>query len=214
MPSTAYGEYQQNLTDVHRLVRLHRQESGAGRGRRGLGHLTRGGLLLLCAAWERYVETVTIEAAAFLCRRLPGHASLPPTPRQRVTNHANDGRNAWTAAQLSTPTWANIYVDAITKRTDALNTPKHQNLKPLFEQFLAVQDIAACWTGGATANDDFVTLRGEAAHRGAQSQYIHFGKLVDLEASVSLRVVETDNFLSDHLRLLVHPRRRPWNRAL
>lgn len=168
----------------------------------------------MCAAWERYVETVAIESAAFLGRRLPGHGSLPPVPRQKVTNHANDGRNAWTAAQLNTQAWTHVYVDAVKKRTEVLNTPKHRNLKPLFEQFLAVPDIAACWTGGATANDDFVTLRGEAAHRGAESQYIHFGSLVALEASVSTRVVETHNFLSDHLRLLVQPHRRPWNRIL
>jgi hypothetical protein len=80
MPSTAYGEFKVNLTDVDRLIALHRQESGAGRGRRGLGHITRGALVLLCAAWERYVETVVSEGAGFLGTKLPVFASLRFAP--------------------------------------------------------------------------------------------------------------------------------------
>lgn len=86
MPSTAYLEYKKNLKDVHRLVLLHKSLSGTKPGKRGLGHITRGGLLMLCAAWERYVETVAIEGAIFLTNRLPNHAALPPTPRQKLTD--------------------------------------------------------------------------------------------------------------------------------
>lgn len=66
MSSTAFTEYTKNLKDVHRLILLHRNLSGNDRGKRALGHLTRGGLLLLCASWERYIETVVIEGAEFL----------------------------------------------------------------------------------------------------------------------------------------------------
>ncbi len=73
MPSESFKEFQQNLTDVKRLVSLHNNLSrpnGTGtRGKRGLGHLTRGGIVLLCAAWERYVASRRCEeGAAFLAR--------------------------------------------------------------------------------------------------------------------------------------------------
>lgn len=212
MPSTAYAEYQKNLTDVHRLVVLHKSLSGTGRGRRGLGHITRGGLLLLCAAWERYVETVVVEAATFLTQKLPNHAALPPLPQQKVTDFANSAKNAWTAAQVSTPVWKDIYLDALQRRTNALNTPKHEMLQPIFTDFLAVPDIATLWPVPHTEVDAFVRLRGEVAHRGGQSQYIHFWQLSTFETQVSEWVKCTDNGLSDHMRTLVTPPRRPWNR--
>lgn len=213
MPSIAYGEYRTNLRDVHRLVKLHEVLSGASRGKRGLGHLTRGGLLLLCAAWERYIETVALEAATFLTISLPSHASLPPGPRQKVVDYANSGKNGWSAAQVRTAAWKSIYLEAIRKRTEALNTPKHENLQPLFCAFLDVPDIATLWPSGNGPVDNFVTLRGEVAHRGAQSRYIHFSQLTKHEKDVTAWVTATDNGLSDHVRGLVMPNRRPWNRS-
>jgi hypothetical protein len=214
MPSSAYAEFEKNLLDVHRLSLLHRQESGAGRGRRGLGHLTRGGLVLLCAAWERYVESVAIEGAAFLANRLPGYGSLPAGPRQSLVNFANNQSTPWTAAQLHTPAWAAAYVDMVKLKADVLNTPKHGRLQPLFSVAFGIVDIAAAWSAGSADVDAFVTLRGEVAHRGGQSQYIRFSQLEAYEADVQRYVVETDNFLSDHIRTLVNPFRRPWNRLL
>lgn len=128
MPSAAYTEFHKNLTDVHRLVVLHKRESGAGRGKRGLGHLTRGGLLLLCAAWERYVETVLAEGARIVAGRLPGVTALPAKVQQKVANHANNNATAWNAAQLNTPVWVQIYADAIKHSIDRLHTPKHHKL--------------------------------------------------------------------------------------
>ena len=87
MPSTAYNEYIKNLKDVHRLIVSHRNLSGNDRGKRGLGHLTRGGLLLLCAAWERYIETLLIEGADFLCLKLTSFTELPPLPQQKVRDY-------------------------------------------------------------------------------------------------------------------------------
>ncbi|MBX7259995.1 MAG: hypothetical protein K1Y02_26810 [Candidatus Hydrogenedentes bacterium] len=177
-----------------------------------MGHLTRGGLLLLCAAWERYVEMVLAEGAQITANRLPDINGLPQAVRQKVTSHANNNSTPWTAAQLNTPTWVQIYADAIKARVDKLHTPKHHKLKPLFEDFLAIPDIGTTWSKGSAPIDDFVVLRGEVAHRGGQSRYIRFGQLVDLEVEVKRYVKETDNFLSDHLRTIVNPPRRPWNR--
>ena len=53
MSSISYKEFSKNLTDVKRIVALHVRESspaGAGApGKRALGHLTRSGIVLLCA---------------------------------------------------------------------------------------------------------------------------------------------------------------------
>lgn len=213
MPSTALGEFKANLTDVNRLVALHRRESGAGRGRRGLGHITRGGLVLLCAAWERYVETAISEGANFLTTKLPNAAALPANVHQKITSHANHKSTPWTVADVATPLWNVIYLDAISKRVSTLHTPKHYNLKPMYHDFLGVADIGTSWAAGVTAIDDFVGVRGDVAHQGGQSKYVKISTLVDAQARITSTVTEMDNFLSDHIRVMVTPNRRPWNRA-
>lgn len=60
MASHAFGAFQYNLVDVERLIESHGALSGTGQGRRGLGHLTRAGVVLLCAAWELYLEHVLL----------------------------------------------------------------------------------------------------------------------------------------------------------
>lgn len=212
MPSTAYKEYAQNLIDVHRLLIAHRKASAARPGKRGLGHFTRGGLVLLCAAWERYAESALEESAKFLISKLSSINDLPARAKKKTVDYANSGKGSYGAADIYKPIWGNIFLEAIKPRIDALNTPKHKELKILFETFLDISDIAAAWSQGSAPIDDFVKLRGEVAHRGRESKYIWIGQLENAEILVSRYVAETDNFLSDHMRKLVTPQRRPWNR--
>lgn len=186
MASTAYTEYRKNLKDVHRLVLLHRELSGAAPGRRSLGHLTRGGLLLLCAAWERYMETLAMESANFLISRLANYSELPAEPRERMRDYANAGGNTWNAADLATQRWKLMFRQLVERRVGALNTPKHEQLRNLFNHFFSVPDIGVFWTPDTNADiDEFVSLRGEVAHRGAESRYIRFHQLERFEESVS-----------------------------
>lgn len=214
MPSESFKEFEQNLTDVKRIVSLHNtlsRPNGAGRrGKRGLGHLTRGGIVLLCAAWERYVESVLEEGAAFLGRR-HSHATLPAGPRQFVLDYVNHNQTPHTQADLQNNLEAAL-VAAVQRKTEKLNTPKHAKVQPLFANVLGVVDIAAAWSCGHQPIDNFVVLRGGVAHRGGQAPYVRFAALTNAVASVSEYAAETDNHLSDHLRTLVTPSRRPWNR--
>lgn len=77
---------------------------------------------------------------------------------------------------------------------------------------LCVPDVGTQWSNGTTPIDDFVSARGEVAHRGGQAKYVHFAVLTKAVVLVSGYVIETDNYLSDHLRSQVTPHRRPWNR--
>lgn len=213
MPSNAFGEYLDNLRDVHRLVLLHASLNGSGRGRRGLGHLTRGGILLLCAAWERYTESVIVESATYLQQHLPNRVSMPVNVAQKILNHANSNNNAWTATQANGPTWGVIYLDYIRRQTDALNTPKYENLKNLFHNCIGVPDVATLWSSPSQEITDFVALRGEVAHRGSSSTYVTIATLKVLEPSIKTFATETDNEVARHLKALSGANRLPWNRV-
>jgi len=214
MPSDAYAEYEKNLRDVRRLLAAHQKENQPNPGRRGLGHYTRGGLLLLCASWERYVETVVEEGAAYLSRRLAGWAQLPSEPKKAAQDHANSHKNSWTPAQLKGAQWGAVYLDLVKQLTAKLNTPKHHKLKPLFQKALGVPDIGAAWARGSSVIEDFVALRGDVAHRGHAGPYVRIGKLKAAKIDVTEYVVQTDNFLSNYLRTCVTPWKRPWKRIM
>jgi hypothetical protein len=160
------------------------------------------------------METVAMESADFLTSKLTNYTELPAEPRKRVRDFANGGGNTWTAADLATPQWKIMFRQLVERRVGALNTPKHEQLKNLFNHFFDVPDIEIFWAPDTKADiDEFVSLRGEVAHRGAESRYIHFHQLERLEASVAAWVRLTDRALSDHLRTFVTPPRRPWLRV-
>ena len=50
MSSNAYTNFEKKLKDVERLYDSHSQLNHDGKGRRGLGHITRSGIFMLCAA--------------------------------------------------------------------------------------------------------------------------------------------------------------------
>ena len=214
MPSDALKEYRLNLRDVRRLLAAHEASNQQAPGKRALGHFTRGGMLLLCAAWERYSESVLEESAAFLARRLASASALPASALQATRNHANNRATPWLAPQVNSPTWGAIYVASVQARTKTLNTPKHKQLAPLFTTYIGIADIEKAWSSGKSEIDTFVAHRGDIAHRGGQSRYVRVGNLREAINAVDRYVRETDNFLSDHLSHLVAPPRRPWNRIL
>lgn len=214
MPSDSFAEYAKNLKDVRRLIAAHKRETSTKPGKRGLGHYTRGGLLLLCASWERYVESVIDEAAHFLCARLTDVTQLPIQPQKKTRDHANSNHTAWTTTDVNSPKWKDVYRDALRIQIQALHSPKHEKINPLFLTFLGIANIEDAWSGGKAGIDQFVADRGEVAHRGSESKYVRFGKLVSACELVDSYVTQTDNYLSDFLRTRVNPNKRPWKRSL
>jgi hypothetical protein len=214
MPSNAYQEFSKNLTDVKRIISLHnelsRPEGQGKRGKRALGHLTRGGTVLLCAAWERYIESVLEEGATFLAQR-HSLTTLHAQPKKFVTDFVNGKKSTFTQSNLPDNLGAAL-VEAVRTRTEKFNTPKYENIQPLFQQVLALDDIADAWSLPSATIDEFVKRRGEVAHRGGQSKYVRFSDLVAAVDTVSQFVLDTDNCLSDHVRTLVSPHQRPWYR--
>lgn len=212
MPSQAYNEYHKNLIDVRKLISLHRQMSGTRQGKRGLGHLTRGGLLLLCAAWERYIETMLCNGTDFLISRLADFKSLPAVPRKTLTDHVNSNSTSWVSADLATSKWTQIYREVTNLEVKNLNTPKYAQIKKRYEDLLNVSDIGAAWSISTTDIDQFVSLRGDIAHRGAQGPYIQFGELLRHESKISKCVIDTDNYLHQHLYSIVKHKKQPWQK--
>jgi hypothetical protein len=109
--------------------------------------------------------------------------------------------------------WKAVYLAHVEKRTDTLNTPKANKLAPLFNDLVGVNDIAVAWSVGATRLDAFVTTRGDIAHKGREADYMKISDLELFRDDIRRYAVDTDNFLSDHLRAATPARYKPWNKT-
>jgi len=77
MPSKAFTEFRKNIADVDNLISSHRILNNGGRGKKGLGHITRSGIVMLCATWELYIESLLCESLEIILNRKTTPKDLP-----------------------------------------------------------------------------------------------------------------------------------------
>lgn len=201
MPSAALLKFENNLLgEVNRLIKSHRDLNHDGYGRRGLGHITRSGVLMLCAAWELYVEELLMESVKCFRDRLATPKELPKEVQKELSKHVKDSKHELKPLELAGDGWESLYMNHTTQTVELLNTPKSENLNILFRRFLGVKELSDQWSLGSKIIDDFVKARGDIAHRGRDTRYVTINKLNEYKTQVIQTILETDNFLADHLR--------------
>ncbi len=214
MPSNALGKFETTMMkDVNRIIESHATLAGGAPGKKGLGHLTRGGVLLLCAAWELYLEEVLSEAVDFACGKAAAPDDLPKEVKKAIAAYVVGSQHELKALAMAGDGWKAVYKEAAQIKIDAVNTPKPGVIDPIFKKFLGVNQLSSCWHYGEQVIKDFVTARGDIAHRGGDAGYVTIGKLRDeYRPQIERTVLDTDNFLSQHLRDMFPVKQRPWNK--
>lgn len=213
MPSGALLKFESNmLVDVERIIESHGALNHDGQGRRGLGHITRGGVLMLCAAWELYLEELAIESGRTFVDRCDSPDQLPLPVRKEISKAVRDSKHELKVLEMAGDGWATIYQNQVGASVSGLNTPKSSNLDPLFKRLLGVEELSAAWSQGKEMINAFVSARGDIAHRGRGAGYVTISKLRGYRALVERTVVDTDNFMAEHLKALSPGNRSPWRR--
>ena len=210
MPSTAFKSFEYNLVDTQRTIETFEgiRQQGAGQG-----HLTRGGVVLLCAAWELYVEHLLRECAAVLTTELSLPSELPLGVQQELSRAVKQDKHELRALDLAGNGWKSVYRAHVEKRTESLNTPKSNKLTPLFAELIGLPDVSTAWSVGGVPLDDFVSVRGDIAHQGRHADYMKIGDLKKYKEQVRAYGVETDNALSAHLKSVTPKGYKPWNKT-
>jgi hypothetical protein len=110
MPSSALIKFENNmLVDVDRIIQSHGQLNHDGMGRRGLGHITRSGVLMLCAAWELYLEELLIESARIFIRRAHSPGQLPQPVQKEIAKVVRESKHELKPLELAGDGWKIIY---------------------------------------------------------------------------------------------------------
>src|SRR5215217_5417797 len=150
MPSAAYKLFQENVIDVERLIESHGQLNNGAPGKKGLGHLTRSGVVMLCAAWEVYTEDLLDQ--------------VPKIVQKHLSNLVKNDKHELKPIQFAGAGWRAVYLEYVQRETRSLNTPEPKKLDSLYLEYAGVPMLSSCWTVDAGDISDFIHIRGEIAH--------------------------------------------------
>lgn len=212
MPSQAYRRFIHNAVDVDRLVTSHRMLSTGTGGRKALGHITRSGVVMLCAAWELYVEDLLIECTRYLSNNTSKPLELPLQVQKYLAKRVRDNKNELKLLELGGSGWRDVYITYCQNEVRGINTPKTTILEPIYEKFIGLENLSDMWTIGGTYITDFVSVRGDIAHNGRSSSYINLWELIQYNDSIKFTAKEMDNKVCDYIFGLVTHTIQPWRR--
>lgn len=227
--SAAIDRLESRMQDAVRLLEIHTEVTGPGRGRRhNYDALSRSAVILAVAAWEGFSEDLVIHSAAYIVRRLASSAVLPTNVRDNMLLYLHD-KNDWSKINRTTKEtiwgltgegWRNAYTSFVRAKVASLHTPDYDNLRKLFSSTCGLSDFTEKWGSARwppayyrTALDAALRVRHLIAHGSIGRQTV--GKAVARETIHNLtRFAEwTDQAMSEHLRTLPRRNRRRRKKA-
>ena len=200
------------MVDVDRLISSHEKLSPNGSGKRGLGHITRSGVVMLCAAWELYVEDLLIECTKYLSNETFKPLDLPKPVQKHLAKRIRENKNELKLLELGGSGWREVYVTYCQNEVRAINTPKTTIIEPIYEKFIGLKELSNIWTVGGQYITDFVSVRGNIAHNGRSAPYINLCELVEYNDCIKLTAKEMDNQICDYIFNLVTATVQPWRK--
>ncbi|MCW2090251.1 UNVERIFIED_ORG: hypothetical protein M2328_003531 [Rhodococcus erythropolis] len=189
--ASAKVRYALNREDVARLLELHGEKGGTERGRRyGLEVLNKSAIVLITAFWEAFCEDLAAEALERLVNELENPTDLPKALQKIIAEELKDDQHNLAIWRLAGDGWrphVTSRLDALrTKRNWDLMNPRPNQVQKLFADTLGLPDVTKSWKwSGASVTksceklDEYVTLRGDVAHRGTAEESV---KLVVVRA--------------------------------
>jgi HEPN superfamily RiboL-PSP-like protein len=210
MPSEAFKIYRYNIVDVERLFESHKALGGTTQGKRGLGHITRSSVVMLCAAWEMYIEQLLVESATLLSKVVEEPTQLPLQVQKTIAKYVKKSEHELKVLALAGTGWEDILVEMARVDADKLNTPKSGVLDPLFESHIGLIDLSNHWSLGKKDINDFVTVRGGIAHKGRHADYTPIWRVKEYARELWATAADSDNAVAEHLRLVSPMQKKPW----
>jgi len=215
MPSYSYRDYKRRTIDVKKISRDYKslREIFNKRGRVALDHLSRSGILLLCGAWETYIEDIVREIAAHFAT-LDKLDELPEEVKKTIAKYVKNHQEENKVLKLADGGWKNLYLDEVVEpKISKFNTPKVHTIKELSEKLIGYEEILDCLSDSDRSYiNKFVEFRGHIAHnvRMNGESYLSVEKLDEYIEDFQEIVNTLDNHLLDYLKTYINT--RLWNR--
>ncbi|ORA76136.1 hypothetical protein BST28_21175 [Mycolicibacter kumamotonensis] len=207
--SRARKAFNENCSDIDRLLEIHSDITPEGRGRKWkVEALHKSAFVLITAFWEAFCEDLAAEVLDHLVKHSASASSLPSELQKLVARELKGDAHDLAVWQLADNGWRNVLLSRLAKlqedRNRKLNTPKTAQIDDLFKNAVGIENISRSWhwsgmkiASAATKLDDFVTLRGEIAHRGSAAKSVtkqhvtdYYNHVKRLTGRTEMRVAE------------------------
>jgi hypothetical protein len=215
MSGRANAAFEENSSDIDRLLGIHATIGGDGDGRRwNLEVLNKSAIVLITAVWEAYCEDVIAEGLQHLVTHASSPEALPKELRKKIAEELSAEQHGLTVWNLAGEGWRDVLkarmVGFAKERNRKFNTPKSRPINNLFLNGIGIKAISSSWVWQGMSKesaeaklDKFVELRGSVAHRGASSESVHKKHVRDYYEHVK-RLVETTDATVNELASIRH----------
>jgi RiboL-PSP-HEPN len=213
MPSKSFANFLIHLEDVTNLTDVHNLLGGSTRGRKKLGYLTRSGVVMLSAAWERYNEDLLLECIKIISDNTSDANNLPESVRRTLSKHVKDEKHELKPIELTGNGWKNVWFNFATQKTLNLHNPKSMELNKLFKENLGLEskEYTSLWLKKSRAKiDKFIETRGAVAHRGKEIGYVRFKDLQKNIEIIRQNTIQIDSEMSKYLKNMLLLSDSPW----
>lgn len=196
-----------NAEKVERLLQIHGELTGTGRGRRtGVEVLNKSGIVLLVACWEAFVEDLLLGAVLEMTSAISDPTELPRRVRAGIGTSLQDQKDPRTVWRLAGDGWRTVVEERAKSLASKLNTPRSEQIDRLYEKALGLEDMSAAWTWHRTHADraraklnDLIDLRGSIAHRVATSASVRKTDVTSNVDFIYRLAVKSHNRVGDFL---------------
>lgn len=177
MPSNSKHVFEDNKADIEQLWIIHEDYAGQGRGRkRGVEVLNRSAIIFVTACWESYIEDLAVEAFDYLLLNAQDSTAIPNKVKSLAVKVLREDKNPLQIWEIADGGWRDVvkrHKGEVHKAwLEKFNTPKTAQVNGLFENMIGLSQLSSHWRWkkmsalqSEAALDDFITIRGNIAHR-------------------------------------------------
>jgi hypothetical protein len=211
MAITAFDE---NVKDIDKLLELHAAEGGDQPGRRyGLEVLNKSAIVLITSFWESYCEDLAEEALEVIVQHAPDADALPNEIKKVIAKGLKEDKNELAVWGISDDKWRNVlrnnFVALKTERNKTFATPKSFHVNALFESAVGLSNLSSNWKWpkmtaqeAAKKLNEFVSKRGDIAHRGSSTSTVKKSEVVAYLKHVKTLAEKTGVAVKKHVKLI------------
>ncbi|HQU81656.1 MAG TPA: HEPN domain-containing protein [Pyrinomonadaceae bacterium] len=214
MPSKSFANFLIHLDDVTKLTEAHNLFSRGTRGRKQLGYITRSGIVMLSAAWERYNEDLLLECIKFIAHNISDATVLPEDIRRTLSHRIKNDKHELKPIELTGNGWKKVWFDYAQEKVLNLHNPKSVELDKLFKEYLGLDNpnYSKLWLKNSVLKvDKFIETRGAVAHRGRDIDYVRFNFLQQQIELIRLNTIQIDSEIANYLQNLTKVAHTPWD---
>ena len=222
MSSQAYKDFLDAIDEVNRFFDSHRQLSPQKPGRRALGHITGGCVVVLCASWEQYIKNVMIISVNFL--QTAGWDTSPTKLPKSVQDSINEilkNNRDFKPLELLENSWCEFYDTDAKKAINDFHSQKAEFVVGFFRKYIGIDpnELLNSWSvdknrGAKSRINQIVEVRNRIVHTGLKKgDYPQLHTVWQYKVDIMKTVRDTDNFLHEKLKSFYPDGRVPWKRT-